>query len=185
VIAPGVLRGSAQPVLRSAAGLTLRPWRPGDVPAVVAAYADPDIQRWNLQSLDEAEAASWIAQWPQHWQAETDACWAVTSGTGEILGRVAVRTISLADGFGQVTYWVLPGARGRGVAAQATAEVARWALDDVGLHRLELVHSLANPASCRVAEKAGFAVEGVLREGMLHQDGWHDMHLHARTAGRT
>jgi hypothetical protein len=35
----------------------------------------------------------------------------------------------------------------------------------------------------RVAGKAGFAFEGTKRSAVLHQDGWHDMHLHARVQG--
>jgi RimJ/RimL family protein N-acetyltransferase len=66
------------------------------------------------------------------------------------------------------------------VATAATAEVARWALGELGPHRLFLLHSTANPASCRVAAKAGFAPEGTLRSAMRHPDGWHDMHLRGR-----
>jgi RimJ/RimL family protein N-acetyltransferase len=98
----------------------------------------------------------------------------------EVLGRVALREIRLSDGVGECTYWVLPKARNQGVASAATAEVTRWALNELGLHRLFLLHSTANPASCRVAAKAGFALEGTLRGAMLHPDGWHDMHLHGR-----
>jgi RimJ/RimL family protein N-acetyltransferase len=61
--------------------------------------------------------------------------------------------------------------------------VARWAVDELGLHRLFLYHSTANPASCRVAAKAGFAFEGTLRSAMRHPDGWHDMHLHGLVPG--
>jgi len=43
---------------------------------------------------------------------------------------------------------------------------------------------VANPASCRVAVKSGFEAEGTERGAELHTDGWHDMHLHARIAGR-
>jgi RimJ/RimL family protein N-acetyltransferase len=78
---------------------------------------------------------------------------------------------------------VLPAARGTGVAARAVGALVGWALGDVGLHRLELVHAVANTASCRVAGKAGYALEGTLRSAMLHADGWHDMHLHARVNG--
>jgi [ribosomal protein S5]-alanine N-acetyltransferase len=34
-----------------------------------------------------------------------------------------------------------------------------------------------------VAAKAGYKLEGTKRSGLLHADGWHDMHLHARIAG--
>ena len=39
---------------------------------------------------------------------------------------------------------------------------------------------MANAASCRVAEKTGFAVEGVRRNAWLLADGRHDVHAHAR-----
>ena len=44
------------------------------------------------------------------------------------------------------------------------------------------MHATANQASCAVATGAGFEVEGTARRGLLHEDGWHDMHLHARLA---
>jgi RimJ/RimL family protein N-acetyltransferase len=162
----------------------LRPWEAGDAPVVLEAYQDPAIQQWNLRafaSLEEAE--TWIDQWERQWLAERDGCWAVTDGIGTVLGRVALRGIRLMDGVADCTYWVLPAARGRGVATGATVAVARWALHDLGLHRLELQHSTANPASCRVAAKAGFDLEGTLRSAMRHPDGWHDMHLHGRVRG--
>jgi RimJ/RimL family protein N-acetyltransferase len=37
-----------------------------------------------------------------------------------------------------------------------------------------------NAESCQVALKAGFALEGTARSALLHTDGWHDMHVHAR-----
>ncbi|MDQ0994671.1 RimJ/RimL family protein N-acetyltransferase [Streptomyces sp. V3I7] len=68
---------------------------------------------------------------------------------------------------------------------EAVRRVSRWALEELGLHRLRLCHSTANPASCRVAEKAGYAVEGTMRGALLHEDGWHDQHLHALVQGDT
>ncbi|MET9455633.1 GNAT family protein [Streptomyces canus] len=46
-----------------------------------------------------------------------------------------------------------------------------WALHDLGLHRLTLCHAVADDASCRVAEKAGFRLEGTMRHALLHADG--------------
>ncbi|MFJ8995104.1 GNAT family N-acetyltransferase [Streptomyces sp. NPDC102279] len=40
-------------------------------------------------------------------------------------------------------------------------------------------HSVPNPASCRVAGRTGFALEGTLREALLHDNGRHDRHLPA------
>lgn len=179
-IPAGRISENAQPVLR-AGELTLRPWLPDDAPVVLRASADPAIRRWNRQFTTSSEdALAWIGQWDDRWRAEKDASWAVVLDA-EVLGRVSLRGFDLGDGAAQVTYWVLPAARGRGVAVRAAGQVAHWAFD-VGFHRLELVHSVANPASCRVAGKLGFALEGTLRSAVRHEDGWHDMHLHARLA---
>ncbi|MFI6547206.1 GNAT family N-acetyltransferase [Streptomyces prunicolor] len=74
-------------------------------------------------------------------------------------------------------------ARGGGVVVEAAKRLSRWAFEDLGLHRLRLCHSAANPASCRVAEKAGHSFEGIQRGALLHEDGWYDEHLHSLVWG--
>jgi [ribosomal protein S5]-alanine N-acetyltransferase len=181
VVPAGRMREREQPTL-GASGLTVRPWAGTDAAGVVLAFADPDIRFWHMRELaDEDEARTWIANWRERWDAETDGSWAVTdTETDDLLGQVALRTVDLEFGQGQITYWVLPAHRGDGVATRAVREVSRWALEDLGVHRLIIEHSTANEASCRVAQKAGFALEGTMRSHLLHADGWHDMHLHAR-----
>lgn len=178
------MRAFGQPVLHPSADLTLRLWSASDVTAVRSAFAEPDIQHWHMRELaTDEEAQSWISSWDERWEAETDGSWAIAStGSGHLMGHVALRAVDLEFGYGQITYWVLPDSRRRGFATHAAAEVARWALDELGLHRLEIVHSTANAPSCRVAEKAGFTLEGTMRSALLHADGWHDMHSHALVA---
>ncbi|GGS72264.1 MULTISPECIES: GNAT family N-acetyltransferase [Streptomyces] len=185
VLTPGALARTPQPAVHADDDLLLRPWRPGDAPAVHAAFQDPVLRQWHIRSCDSAEeAAGWIAQWEQGWADEREAQWAVVdSASDALLGRVALRQILLGDGVAEVAYWTVARARGRGVAARATAALAHWAFEEVGFHRLELTHATANEASCRVAGKAGFALEGTKRSALNHQDGWHDMHLHARVRG--
>ena len=175
---PGWLAAQAQPAIE-ADGLTLRPWDPADRPTVRVAYADPAIQRWHCRAMTDDEATDWIAAWPERWQTETGAGWAVTVGSA-VVGQVSLRHILLDEAFAEVSYWVLPAARGRRVAARALAALAGWSFGTLKLHRLELNHSTANTASCRVALRAGFAAEGTKRGELRHADGWHDMHLHAR-----
>ncbi|MGW5361492.1 GNAT family N-acetyltransferase [Actinopolymorpha pittospori] len=176
----GRLRALRQPTL-PVDELVLRPWRLSDAHAVVGAYQDPDIRRWHVRSMEEHEASAWLASWSRRWQEETGAGWAVTMDD-MLVGRVGFRTIDLGEGVAEIGYWTLPPARGRGVATRAARAVTAWMFTHVGLHRIELSHSAVNPASCRIAEKAGFAYEGTKRRQGLHQDGWHDMHLHARLA---
>ncbi|MFF7279976.1 GNAT family N-acetyltransferase [Streptomyces griseorubiginosus] len=185
VLPPGTLSGITQPTLPTDDGLLLRPWRFEDAPAVHAAFQDPAMHQWHARAADSVgEVGGWIEEWVAAWGREASAQWAVVeAGSGLLLGRVALREIHLADGQAEMAYWTTAGARGRGVAARAAATLARWALDDIGFHRLELLHSVRNDASCRVAAKTGFALEGTKRSAVLHPDGWHDMHLHARVRG--
>lgn len=179
-VAPGTLARMSQPVLELDE-LVLRPWRPSDARAVELAYAEPDIQRWHGRSVTEDEAPVWIRSWSERWIEETGAGWAVAGESG-VLGQLSFRKLSLFDGLAEVSYWVLPEARGRRVAVRALCALAAWGFDEVGLHRVELYHSTSNEASCRVAEKAGFPLEGTRRGDAFHADGWHDMHSHARLA---
>jgi ribosomal-protein-alanine N-acetyltransferase len=169
-----------QPTI-DAAGLVLRPLAPGDVEAVVAAYSDPDIQRWHVQTMTPDEAAAWIDQWRVRWARGTGASWAVTEA-GAMVGRIGLRTLNLVAGDAEVAYWVLPEGRGRGIAGRALEALTAWSFADAGLHRIRLTHSTLNGPSCRVAVKAGYELEGTMRHEGLHADGWHDMHLHARLA---
>ncbi|MEU3284765.1 GNAT family N-acetyltransferase [Streptomyces longwoodensis] len=182
VLPAGTLSRSAQPVLATGDGLLLRPWRADDAPAVHAVFQDPLMHQWHIRSADSVEeVAGWIEEWRASWAAERTAQWAVADeDTDRVLGRVALRTIELGEGSAEVAYWTAPDARGRGVAVRGLAALTRWAFEEIGFHRLELMHATANEPSCRVATKTGYTLEGTKRSAALHQDGWHDMHLHAR-----
>lgn len=162
--------------------LTLRRFVESDVDVLVAAYADPGIQLWHRRSLTPAEALEWVVGRAQaRWAAETGTEWAVVDADGTVVGRVGLPVLSLREGHAEAGYWVLPEARGRGVAGRALTAMAEWVFG-LGLPRVELRHSVLNEASCRVATKAGFVHEGTARQGLVHADGFHDMHLHARLA---
>lgn len=127
------------------------------------------------------EARGWIAGWAKRWEDETDASWAIVDGRDDQpIGQVGLRTVLLSEASAQLSYWVLPTARGTGIAGRGVRTLTRWAFDTLVLNRLFLLHSTANLASCRVADKAAFGIEGILRNSMLLADGWHDVHMHAR-----
>jgi RimJ/RimL family protein N-acetyltransferase len=108
------------------------------------------------------------------------AIWAVVeAGSGILLGRAGLKHLNFSHGTAEVTYWTVPAARGKGLSPRAVDATACWAFA-AGFHRLDLEHAMANTASCRVAEKTGFAVEGVRRSAWLLADGRHDVHAHAR-----
>ena len=150
----------------------------------LSAYQDPAIRHWHTrQPAPQDEVHERFERYRRGWEEETGVSWAVTGEGGKVLGRIALGSLNLADGDAGCGYWVLPAARGAGVAARALTAVSGWALGEAGFHRLHLDHSTRNPASCRVAAKAGFRLEGTMRSAAVHSDGRHDMHLHARIRG--
>jgi RimJ/RimL family protein N-acetyltransferase len=62
----------------------------------------------------------------------------------------------------EIGYWMSAGARGRGIASRAVEAVAVWTFATQPVERLELLHSVNNPASCGVARKCGFVFDSVL-----------------------
>jgi RimJ/RimL family protein N-acetyltransferase len=195
-VASGAIADSPQPELPTVHGRLLRPWEAGDAAAFLGAYQDVEIRRWHTRRpTTEDQVREWFEVYRQDWQRERGGHWAITgdsgsgsssggssgsSSSGQVLGRIALRGMDFDDGKAVVAYWVLPTARGAGVASDAVAALSAWAMDEVGFRRLQLDHSTRNAASCRVATKSGYLLEGTMRSAAVHDDGRHDMHLHAR-----
>jgi RimJ/RimL family protein N-acetyltransferase len=134
----------------------------------------------NCIGYDGTEAEEVIGRWTDTWRNEKGACWAIVmKSDNSAFGRVAFQAIDLIGGSAEIAYWLLPHSRGNGYAPLATTSNSQWAFDQLGLHRLELIHSVKNVASCRVAAKAGFDLEGTVKSEYLYRHGWHDTHLHA------
>ncbi|WP_240796541.1 GNAT family protein [Streptomyces sp. RFCAC02] len=168
-------------------GLVLRAWAPGDLAAVREAFSAPLMERQFGKPfppdgvVDDTAAAHWLAARAAEREAGVAYSFAVTDA-GALVGCAAVGAVNRTHDSGWVSYWTVPAARGRGVAGAAVRSLAAWCFGDLGLHRLELGHRVDNPASCRVAVAAGFAVEGLQRAKLRYGDTRHDVELHARLA---
>jgi ribosomal-protein-serine acetyltransferase len=86
---------------------------------------------------------------------------------GRFLGGVGLNFINRVHQMANLGYWVRTSAAGRGVATSATRAAARFGFEQLGLRRIEIVAAVDNIPSQRVAEKAGAAREGVLRQRLL------------------
>ncbi|MGW1812622.1 GNAT family N-acetyltransferase [Streptomyces sp. NPDC002125] len=169
----------------TAGPLLLRPWRRGDIPALLAAYDDPSMRRWLRTQVPDAGAAErWMTVQEEGWANGSRYSFAVTDTArdGEIVGNLALNRLPGAPS-AQAGYWTTASARGRGVATGALGALTDWAFArfaEDGLRRLDLLHGTGNEASCRVAEKSGFALaESVpARSPRMPLGG----HRHSRTA---
>jgi RimJ/RimL family protein N-acetyltransferase len=161
-----------EPVELTAGALRLRRWDAADADAVLAAMQDPVMRRWNAVPATTREEAVAFLHRRADWSAGDHASWAVVDATdGALLGAMSLHSIDLAQAGASVGYWTVAAARGRGVASRAVDAACRWAFAELGVDRVELCHAVENAASGRVAEKAGFTLEGRLRRSYRYGDG--------------
>ena len=66
-------------------------------------------------------------------------------------------------------YWTAASARRRSLTTRALGLIWRWALEEVGVARIQLRADVLNVASVRVAEKAGSTREGTLRAAGVNE----------------
>jgi RimJ/RimL family protein N-acetyltransferase len=134
---------------------------------MTAACRDDDIRRWTMvpDGYTEEHARGFVA----HTEAARDAATSLqlavvdAANADDVLGAVGLVTIDWDRERADVGYWTAPQARRRGVAVRAVRVLSAWAFARLGLVRLELTPFAGNRPSERVAERAGYTREGVLR----------------------
>jgi [ribosomal protein S5]-alanine N-acetyltransferase len=138
--------------------VALRPLDERDARAVERALEDAEIGRWfdnsRVSVQDVVERSS------GRWESSEAAEFAILDG-GRCVGSIWLHIGPSSRA--TVGYWLLPEARGKGLMSRALLLVTRWAFADLGLKRIGLLADPRNASSVRVAERAGFTREGVLR----------------------
>jgi RimJ/RimL family protein N-acetyltransferase len=149
--------------------LELRGWTSDDVPALVAACNDEEIRRWlpmipSPYTDDDAQAfvENRVPNVGRHQFAITE--------NGLVVGAIGL-DVTESIGQGTIGYWCAREARGRGVTTRALRLLSQHAFENIGLERLQLFTDPDNRVSQRVAEKAGYQREGVVRSHLPQRDG--------------
>lgn len=153
------------PATSTAPALLLRPWRDGDADALIEAYRDPVLRAWTSHPVTgPAQARVFLRRSHQGWAAGHRFMFAVLEGE-QVVACVVLKDVRPGRPAAEIGYWTAAPARGRGVAPRAVEAVTGWAFARfaaAGLTHLELLHQVDNLASCRVAEKSGYAFAEVL-----------------------
>ena len=133
----------------------------------------------------EDDAREFIARGHRGWEEGSRAVFAIAGDErGEALGVVDLHLRVGGDsGLASAGYWLLPDARGRGVATRALQAAARTAFSEFGVERLFLTTAPDNVASQRVAERAGFTREGLLRAHLQVPGGRRDSVMYSLLPG--
>jgi RimJ/RimL family protein N-acetyltransferase len=175
--ATGKVALPAEPIIEGRTAL--RPWRESDIPALVVACQDREISRWTSvpYPYGESDARGFMLARFDAVMAATAAPFAIVSAEDPdlLLGSVSLMRLVWRHARGEIGYWLARPARGSGHATRAVVAACRWGFEVLGLERIDLLASVENVASQRVAERCGFTREAVLRSYLRGKEGRQDM----------
>jgi RimJ/RimL family protein N-acetyltransferase len=174
--------------------LLLRPPRPGDGAALYAAVAEtlPELRGF-LASLpwvageQSVEASECFCRNGQaNFLARRDLPFLIFErDTNRLLGATGLHRPVWETPRLEVGYWRRASAARRGVVTEAVMAMADYAFAHTGVVRLEILSDCENLPSRRVAERCGFALEGILRSERRAPDGsLRDTCVYARVRDR-
>ena len=162
--------------------ILVRPFRPDDVPAVLAYASDPQVTRhleWDAYD-DPATAAAFIRSTLTAGGTWIARAIALRDG-GTVIGGANLRIDSPRDKRAEMGYGLARAYWGHGYATEAGQLLIRFGFEHLGLVRIQAVCAVDNERSVRTLERLGMR-----REGRLAQYRWNgvqpcDYYLYALT----
>jgi RimJ/RimL family protein N-acetyltransferase len=127
-------------------------------------------------------ADTWYEGYAKGRRDGTREAFAVVDDSSKLLGIALAPRLDSTTRTGELGYLVAPSARGRGVASAALSQLTDWAFAEHDLVRIELLISVANEPSKRVAARCGYIFEGVLRSLYFKQGMHEDTEIWSRVA---
>jgi RimJ/RimL family protein N-acetyltransferase len=132
---------------------------------MAALVADADVLRFTR--IPEPVPDGFVEGWLERYEAGhvdgTCEGFAALDEQGGFLGLGLAVAIDREAGEVELGYIVAADARGRGVASELLRRLTAWAVDELGARRVVLIVDVENAASSRVAARAGYVREGVMR----------------------
>jgi RimJ/RimL family protein N-acetyltransferase len=165
----------------------LRPFAPGDAPALHAAVRASFASLsywfpWCRADYSMADADARVDACVAAWRDGAEYPFGLFDGD-ELLGCAGLNRLDRVACSANLGYWVGEAHRGRGVATAAAAQVAAFGFRELGLVRIEIRILPGNAASLRVAHKLGAAREAVLPGALEFQGRRADAVLFSLSAG--
>ena len=163
--------------------LVIRPPEDSDAAEVLAAVRCSLAELspwmpWATPAYDEANTLGWIRRELGHGEHP----FVMVAGDRGIVGACGINRPDELNRFANLGYWVRTDTTGHGYATRATRLLAQYGFEHVGLARIEIVMSVENVPSRRVAERVGALHEGVMRRRLLLHRRHHDAHLYSLVA---
>ena len=128
----------------------LAPWMP---------WVHPEPKLAGSEAFNQEAQFKWVSREMLDFQ------W-IDKTSGELIGKGGFHTINWETPKFEIGYWVRTSMGGRGYCTEAVNALVAFSKQQLGAKRLEICSDPRNEKSRRVAERCGFALEGILRRNM-------------------
>ncbi|PHV12946.1 GNAT family N-acetyltransferase [Chitinimonas sp. BJB300] len=164
-----------QTTLLSNDDFELRRLRASDAAALFNAIdaSRPEISQWQSWCGPDYQlehTAQYVSASEVNWDAGTEYAFvAQCKQSRQILAMVTINHIRRDHQFGNLGYWTRSSHAGRGIASQIALAAARFALQVLGLVRVEIIAEVKHQASQQVARNIGAVEECIARNRLLYR----------------
>jgi ribosomal-protein-alanine N-acetyltransferase len=162
--------------------LLLRKILPEDAEMVYKWMSDPEVCKYECWTPhpNTRFTRGYIIEVMGGYRSDKTYHWGIQLGD-ELIGSVCAVNVDDHSHKALLGYAIAKSYWNKGYTTEAVKAVIRYMLLEVGLNRLEATHSVNNPASGRVMQKAGMMLEGHAREYYYSNAGIQDSNLYAIT----
>lgn len=149
---------------------TLRPITELDAPWAVPYFNDQAILKWmNMgASFDEQKFLEDVNRWKNFQRNGVGIRWVIEED-GVPLGMIACHHTDWKLAKTEIGYMAFAPSRGKGLIPTIARQLTEFLVNEYQMQRVEIRTDIANDSSRRAAEKAGFLLEGTLRNNYLNE----------------
>ncbi|MGO1592303.1 GNAT family N-acetyltransferase [Ancrocorticia sp.] len=168
------------PTILETDSLSLTVPQPGDADELTALCQDPEIQKWTTVPVpyERKDAVAFIEDVVLPGWEKDSPTWFIRSTTtnsaqSDILGAIGLT--KHADTIAEIGFWLAPESRGRRIMTDAVQRVVDYGFDEMGLEAIQyschVIDGVPNWPSAKVAWRAGFTFEGLVRSTAIANGG--------------
>ena len=161
--------------------IAIRTYQPRDVHTYFEAARESIAEvsphlPWLHQEYSIEETRMWIEKVvPELWEQQSEYHFVITEvATGSILGACGLDQVNWVDQTANLGYWVRTSRTREGIATTASKLLVRFGFEQLQLKCIDIVTSINNIASARVAEKLNPSKKKSVKDNSLTKGGGSD-----------
>ncbi|MGG5508139.1 MULTISPECIES: GNAT family N-acetyltransferase [unclassified Myroides] len=157
--------------------IELKPLSKEDVVPFFSWLNDEEVIQYSMSLFQRLNSSEQIKKWFDSLfeEQQTYNIGIYLANTNQLIGYAGISGISALNKSGE--YFIFIGDKtqwGKGVGTMVTQKVVAYGFETLKLNRIMLTVSQPNIGGVKAYERAGFKVEGVLREACYRDQAFHD-----------